>query len=597
MIRLNFHTIAMLLVIGTLTLLLLFSKSAVGTDNRFVENARGKSDQVLNFIRSSAKIAKSNMAHNKSQHRDGSSDYDQLEDIQSCVPFYDIIEKHVKLKTGRRGQAVLTTFSLVGAYEYENYSVVTMEVDKWYGKIVTCRYLDADRNEIKPAILSVVFPEFTVYCCRRKGAYFMSVTESAYDDITDIVPVIDRTMRNPKFTLSLCVKPMYGMHTKFLLFAEFIEHYKLQGVQYFYIYVKDLDEYTRKLIMHYVKSGEAEVVFFREERDRVDIEWHLVGTQDCIHRSRQHSRYALFADLDERILPTKSPSLRDLVSNHMESHPATGMMRFVTQWVLKTKPDPTKYEGYKTLNEHLTTLVCHNTSSPAPIGHTAKCVLDPTKVFLMWVHHVEIYFPGHETYEVPTSDAIIRHYRDVASGNWAKYYLPGVAEFGPFTLTNYPNSLMQKLYSNVKNRLDRAQIEPAKMNYTQQALSSPVMHYTDKEQAAACTLNSLWLAMYPIMSALSVSRILVVKEVISPDRFPVAMKVFVAIGWLYTICVWICGCITQNITLKGVCLAYDLTKPGASTFSQLEWYLCLPSLAVSWGAYFVIVLHTQMVNR
>ncbi|EYB91899.1 hypothetical protein Y032_0200g1680 [Ancylostoma ceylanicum] len=366
MIRLNFHTIAMLLVIGTLTLLLLFSKSAVGTDNRFVENARGKSDQVristnsitvpvtknklhnktqqqvqstlapiiaplgriakndkapskvqqpvLNFIRSSAKIAKSNMAHNKSQHRDGSSDYDQLEDIQSCVPFYDIIEKHVKLKTGRRGQAVLTTFSLVGAYEYENYSVVTMEVDKWYGKIVTCRYLDADRNEIKPAILSVVFPEFTVYCCRRKGAYFMSVTESAYDDITDIVPVIDRTMRNPKFTLSLCVKPMYGMHTKFLLFAEFIEHYKLQGVQYFYIYVKDLDEYTRKLIMHYVKSGEAEVVFFREERDRVDIEWHLVGTQDCIHRSRQHSRYALFADLDERILPTKSPSLRDLVS-------------------------------------------------------------------------------------------------------------------------------------------------------------------------------------------------------------------------------------------------------------------------------------------
>ncbi|KIH46682.1 hypothetical protein ANCDUO_23262 [Ancylostoma duodenale] len=104
------------------------------------------------------------------------------------------------------------------------------------------------------------------------------------------------------------------MHTKFLLFAEFVEHYRLQGVQYFYIYAKDLDEYTRKLIMHYVKSGVADVVFFREEHDRADIEWHLVGTQDCIHRSRQHSRYAIFADLDERILPMKSPSLREFIS-------------------------------------------------------------------------------------------------------------------------------------------------------------------------------------------------------------------------------------------------------------------------------------------
>ncbi|KIH63595.1 hypothetical protein ANCDUO_06102 [Ancylostoma duodenale] len=71
-------------------------------------------------------------------------------------------------------------------------------------------------------------------------------------------------------------------------------------------------------------------------------------------------------------------------------------------------------------------------------------------------------------------------------------------------------------------------------------------------------------------------------------------RVFIAIGWLYTISVWICGCVTQNITLSGVGVEYDLTKPGASTLSQLEWYLCLPSLAVTWGAYFVIVLHVHM---
>ncbi|ETN75452.1 hypothetical protein NECAME_12378 [Necator americanus] len=123
---------------------------------------------------------------------DGSSEYDDLEEIKSCVPFYDLIEKHVQLKTGMRNQAPVTTFSLVAAYEYVDYAVITMEVDR----------------------------------CNLK---------------------LNHRVSDPKYSLSMCVKPMYGMGTKFLLFTEFIEHYKLQGVQYFYIYIKDLDEYTRKV--------------------------------------------------------------------------------------------------------------------------------------------------------------------------------------------------------------------------------------------------------------------------------------------------------------------------------------------------------------
>ncbi|KHJ77879.1 hypothetical protein OESDEN_22501, partial [Oesophagostomum dentatum] len=277
------------------------------------------------------------------------------------------------LKTGRRNQAVQTRVSLISAFEYDNYSVVTTEADGYYGKVVFCRYLDKEQKEIKPVTMSVVFPEFTVYCCKRQGAYFMSFTESAYDEIIEMVPVTNRSENKLRYNLSMCVKPMYGLSTKFLLFAEFVEHYKLQGVQYFYIYAKDLDDYTRKILMHYVKRGEAELITFREEQDRASIEWHLVGTQDCIHRSKHHSRYVIFADLDERILPLRSPTLRNLISDEMESHPNYGMMRFVTQWVLKTRPSPTSYKGYKTLTQHLPTLVFQNTSSPAPIGHTAKC--------------------------------------------------------------------------------------------------------------------------------------------------------------------------------------------------------------------------------
>ncbi|CAJ0603180.1 unnamed protein product [Cylicocyclus nassatus] len=105
--------------------------------------------------------------------------------------------------------------------------------------------------------------------------------------------------------------------------------------------------------------------------------------------------------------------------NEMESRPACGMMRFVTQWVLNTGDNPTIYE-----------------------------------VFLMWVQHVEIYFPTFEGYEVPTTDVVIRHYRDIASGDWAKLYLSEVVTFGPFRMTAYPADLMSKLFRNMKYVLD-----------------------------------------------------------------------------------------------------------------------------------------------
>uniref|UniRef100_A0A7I4YR05 Glycosyltransferase family 92 protein n=1 Tax=Haemonchus contortus TaxID=6289 RepID=A0A7I4YR05_HAECO len=374
--------------------------------------------------------------------------------IKSCVPFYDLMEKHIKDGTGSRHQPFLS-MSLVGAYLFPNYSAVTTEADGRFGQKVYCRYLDVNQNELKPAVESVVFPEFTVYCCRRSRAHYMSITTTKDETINQTVPVTDRTVDDPKYTLSLCVKPMYGKEPKFVLFAEYIEHYKLQGVQHFYIYVKDVDKYTEKLIKHYVKSGEAEVIYFRDKQDRPEIEWHLVGTQDCIHRSRHHSKYTIYADMDERILPTDtSTTLSAYTAKIMPEKSKIGMIRFITQYVLKNGTDPTVYEGEKTLKEHLPTLVYRKTASPAPVGYTAKCIIDPKKVFLMWVHHVAIYFPGYEGYEVPKNEGIIRHYRDIMMGDWYKHYLPGVEKFGPFTETDYPRTLMKQLYENVKTKLD-----------------------------------------------------------------------------------------------------------------------------------------------
>ncbi|WKY08492.1 hypothetical protein Q1695_007765 [Nippostrongylus brasiliensis] len=265
------------------------------------------------------------------------------------------MEKHMKEGRGKRNQPK-RPISLVGSYAFPDHIVVTTDADGRYGNTIYCRYLDKHMKEIKPAVKSVFFPEFTVYCCQRSRAEHMSITLTEAEEIRKTVPISDRKTDNPRFTLSMCVRHMYGMEPKFVLFAEFVEHYKLQGVQHFYIYVKDVDDYTNK--------------------------------------------------------------------------------------------------GNKTLLNHLPTLVFHNTSAVAPIGHTAKCITDPKKVFLMWVHWVEIYFDGYKGYEVPLSEGIIRHYRDIRAGDWYRHYLPGVEKFGAFTMTDYPKHLMMPLFENVKRKLD-----------------------------------------------------------------------------------------------------------------------------------------------
>ncbi|EYC40937.1 hypothetical protein Y032_0588g349, partial [Ancylostoma ceylanicum] len=198
--------------------------------------------------------------------------------IRGCVPHYKVLRCYRNSRIGYRKRGA-KELSLIASYDYGSYSVVTVQADGLYGRIMHCRYLDENRREIYPSVASFVFPEFAVHCCSRPNVYFMSVTESPSSSITEYVHVNDRRKDEPKYFLSLCLAPLYGNRRKWLFLAELVEHYKMHGVDHFYIYVKDMDDYTFKLIEHYEKSGIAEVIFFRIYSDRVGTEWQLVGIE------------------------------------------------------------------------------------------------------------------------------------------------------------------------------------------------------------------------------------------------------------------------------------------------------------------------------
>ncbi|CAL2042604.1 unnamed protein product [Caenorhabditis brenneri] len=341
--------------------------------------------------------------------------------------------------------------SLLRAYEYDvEYSVSTTSW-KIFKAIVYCRYFDKDGKEILPAFQSYSFPEYIVNCEKRRGTKRISISTEANNNYTYPIPLVDRTKKGYKYEFSFCMAPIYGKESKWMLIPEVIEHYKLQGMTHFYFYVFHINEYDNAILEDYIRTGEVEVTYMLERSDRELLYWQHIAYRDCTLRSRHESKWALHADIDERLLMTKYPgNILDYLRTVTD--PKIGGIQFRQQWIMKTEFMPEKYEGDKQIDTWAPTLRWHNSSSFGPSGHTVKCIVQNEKVLAMWTHYPTMMFPGYRIHELKPEEGIVRHYRDQQMWNWGKVWLKEVLTFGPMSLTDYPAKYQKDLIDAVKKR-------------------------------------------------------------------------------------------------------------------------------------------------
>ncbi|KAJ1364262.1 hypothetical protein KIN20_024313 [Parelaphostrongylus tenuis] len=229
-------------------------------------------------------------------------------------------------------------------------------------------------------------------CLRREGATYISLTEKHNDSYDFSVPITDRTNQVPTQYFAACLAPLHGVEKKWLLLAEFIEHHKLQGVSYFYIYKYELDQYSRLLLDDYVRYGEAEVIVLRDHSKRAKKQWHQPQLQECLTRARGHSKWVAMIDLDERLTSTKCN---------------------------------------RTISDYLRERVFHSdTSKTAKKPSQKRNLRAAAKVVVANIHSAEIFFDGYERYYMKPDEAVIRHYRNIHIDNWAKKFLPHWKELG-----------------------------------------------------------------------------------------------------------------------------------------------------------------------
>ncbi|CAI2354526.1 unnamed protein product [Caenorhabditis sp. 36 PRJEB53466] len=365
------------------------------------------------------------------------------------VSFYEQHLRWARRSIGSQPNLREGKLKIVSAFVYEDHIAVTTTTQNRFGTQVFCRYFDCNRDELPVSVFpSFMFPLSAAYCARRAGAVYVSLTDEMFSRVDEMntVPIVFRAYKQPVHEISVCFGPVYGEEKRWLEIAEVVEHHRLIGATYFYLTaLNDVDAYTNKLLQEYQRVGLADVTVIQSEYKTMDWMFHMLQINECYFRSKQHSKWVLNIDIDERFMMEHTPLPVFLRSMDEE----VGEIMFQIRRVQRTEPLPEKYVSTEQLIEDLEFLKYNKTSSYS--WETPKVIFRPEKVQALFYHWSWIQYPGVMVANAPRSIGYVRHYRTTGhslKSDWA-------GRFGNFTETRLENSFEERLVDAVVKRVER----------------------------------------------------------------------------------------------------------------------------------------------
>ncbi|CAO4377152.1 unnamed protein product [Caenorhabditis nigoni] len=285
-----------------------------------------------------------------------------------------------------------------------------------------------------------------VKCPRRVGAKYVSISSSKYAKPQQSIPLIFRAYPSPMHGISVCVGPLYGPEKKWLEIAEFIEHYKLIGVRHFYFTIFNMNEYTRKIMDEYIRTGEVELTVIQSEYANVDWQFHLLQINECHQRAKYHSKWVINADIDERLVMLNG-TLQDLIRRQDQS---ISEINFAVQRVMKTDLLPEVYENDEQILREMI-FIKYNISADV-VWKAAKCMYRPEKTASMYYHWSYIKYPGYNAAWIGRNQGYFLHYRTTSATGIGSGWLDH-ANYKNFQERPNPITFANELRENVLRKI------------------------------------------------------------------------------------------------------------------------------------------------
>ncbi|CAI5445595.1 unnamed protein product [Caenorhabditis angaria] len=336
---------------------------------------------------------------------------------------------------------------LVNSFVYPDHIAVTTTVQHSQNDNITCVYFDCNRKEIvNTRFKSIYYPYNIVLCARRYGAEYISLDLEDGNKIPEPIPMIYRIYKEPIHEISVCVGPIFGNESKWLGIAEYMEHYKLIGVNHFYFTVFDINEYDRKILNDYIRLGEVELTELDTEYKKEDWQMHMVQQGECLQRAKFHSKWVINADFDERLVLKNNNTIQDILYSEKS---ATEYWLSVAR-VLKNETMPEKYINSSQTEKDMQFIKHHMTLNSSFFG--SKPIFRSDIAAKIYFHRVIRHYDNQEIVrKIDPEIAYIRHYRDDNESGINSGWNKNGTEF---VFTDLDEEFSRKLVENVLKRVE-----------------------------------------------------------------------------------------------------------------------------------------------
>ncbi|MCX5925589.1 MAG: glycosyltransferase family 92 protein [Candidatus Dependentiae bacterium] len=115
-----------------------------------------------------------------------------------------------------------------------------------------------------------------------------------------------------KHELAVCA--IFQNESRFL--KEWLEFYKLVGVEHFYLYDNNSTDNYKEILYPYIKAGQVSLM--RWPCTNKDLNAQITAFNHCLNKVRGKAKWVAFLDLDEFLFAVKQNSLREFLRDYEE---------------------------------------------------------------------------------------------------------------------------------------------------------------------------------------------------------------------------------------------------------------------------------------
>lgn len=226
---------------------------------------------------------------------------------------------------------------------------------------------------------------------------------------------------------TVCVAVLHRQYDNHRQLVEAIEIYKMFGAEKMVIYIYSIGPNVASILKYYIQQGFVDLIKWTLPVQENEIHYYgqVAAVNDCTYRYMYRTKYIVFSDLDEYIVPrtfTSWKATMDKVvslSNHSKTTGAYVIQNAFFPMDCRESPAFRNVSLIKHYNI-VTLLKSIRISQFWPHLVRSKCIIRPEAVTASGIHYIWGFIGRYTHFNVSSSLAVLHHYRDYMKGcdNW-----------------------------------------------------------------------------------------------------------------------------------------------------------------------------------